>query len=68
MSRAEIEEMSILERIQAMEMLWDSLCQDEEEIQPPSWHEEVLEERRIGLESGKARFISLSQLKDLFRE
>ncbi len=29
---AEIEKMSIIERLQAMEELWDSLCHEESEI------------------------------------
>jgi hypothetical protein len=37
--------MTIEEKIQAMEMLWDDLCVDPSRIPSPEWHEEVLKER-----------------------
>ena len=41
----EIEKMSTIERLQAMEKLWDSLC-NEEEIESPEWHKDILQERK----------------------
>jgi hypothetical protein len=68
MSRAEIKEMSTLERIQTMEMLWDSLILDEKEIRSPGWHEKILKKRKQQLESGESKSITLSHLKDLLRK
>ena len=40
----EIEKMSTIERLQAMEKLWDPLC-NEEEIESPEWHKDILQEK-----------------------
>ncbi|MBA7545863.1 hypothetical protein ES705_38241 [subsurface metagenome] len=66
MSVAEIKKMTPLERIQTMELLWDVMSHEEEEIVSPNWHEEILNERKNNINSGKTNFISLNQLKNKF--
>jgi len=68
MSIAEIKEMSTLERIQTMEILWDSLIQDEKQIKSPAWHEDILKKRKRQIESGEAKSVPLSQLRGLLRK
>ncbi len=68
MSIAEIKNMSTIERIQAMELLWDALSHEEKEIKSPAWHEEILRIRKKRIDSGEAKFISLNQLKSYFRK
>ena len=63
MNMIEIKKMSITERLQAMEALWDSLLHEESQIESPEWHWDILEERRKKIEKGKAEFISLEELK-----
>ena len=63
MDTIEIKKMSVVERLQAMEALWDSLLDEESEIESPEWHRDVLEERKRKIENGKAEFISLEELK-----
>ncbi len=46
-----------------MEALWDSLVEEEGEIESPEWHRDILEERKRKIESGKAEFISLEKLR-----
>lgn len=55
--------MSRVKRLQAMEALWDSLIDEESEIESPEWHRDVLEERRRKIQTGKAVFISLEKLR-----
>ncbi len=55
--------MNMIERLQAMEALWDSLMDEESEIESPQWHQDILEERKRKIENGKAEFISLEELK-----
>ncbi|MCX7546305.1 addiction module protein [Marinicella gelatinilytica] len=55
--------MSVNERLQMMESIWSSLCQESEAIESPDWHTEILKERKAKLESGEAKFISLETLK-----
>jgi len=59
----EIKKMSRIERLQAMEALWDSLIDEESEIESPEWHRDILEERKRKIEAGKAEFISLEKLR-----
>lgn len=63
MNTLEIRKMSRIERIQAMEALWDSLIGEESAIESPEWHRDILEERKRKIENGKAEFISLEKLR-----
>jgi putative addiction module component (TIGR02574 family) len=63
MDTREIKKMSRAERLAAMEALWDSLVEEESEIESPEWHRDILAERRRQIESGKAEFISLDKLR-----
>ena len=63
MNSIEIKKMSVIERLQAMEAIWDSLLYEESEIESPEWHKNILEERKRKIEDGKAEFISLKVLK-----
>ncbi len=58
----EIEKMSTIERLHAMEKLWDSLC-NKEEIESPEWHKDILQDRKKKIEKGEAEYISLEDLK-----
>ena len=63
MALTEIKKMSTVERLRAMEELWDALCHEDHEIDSPSWHSDVLDERRKKIETGKAEFVSINDLK-----
>ena len=63
MNIQEIKKMSRIERLQAMEALWDSLLAEESEMASPEWHRDVLEERKRKIEIGEAEFISLEKLR-----
>ena len=63
MTTAEIQKMSIPERIVLMEEIWDTLCHDNQEISSPSWHENILKERKELIDSGKAEYITMDDLK-----
>lgn len=63
MNVREIKKMSRIERLQAIEALWDSLLDEEAEVESPEWHRDILEERKRGIESGQAEFISLERLR-----
>ncbi len=46
MNTIETKKMNVIERLQAMEALWDSLLDEESEIESPEWHQGLLEERK----------------------
>jgi len=63
MTIAEISKMSVQERLQIMEALWDSLTHESTEIKSPKWHEEILLERKEKIKNGTEKFISLDESK-----
>jgi len=63
MNIAEISKMSVLERLQTMEALWDSLSHEPSEMKSPKWHEDILSDRKEKIANGNANFISLEELK-----
>ena len=63
MTTTEIKKMNFIERMQAMELLWDSLLKNEYRIESPTWHADVLRERMEKIENNEAKFITLDQLK-----
>ncbi|MCP4157808.1 MAG: addiction module protein [bacterium] len=52
-----LDSMSVEEKIQVMEILWDDLCHKADDIQSPSWHKGVLNEREEALQLGADEFI-----------
>jgi hypothetical protein len=64
MTITEIKKMSTIERLRAMEELWDALCHEDQEIESPAWHGNILEDRKKKIETGKAEFISIKELKE----
>jgi len=58
-----LKEMSIEEKIQAMEMLWEDFCKEQPDFQSPVWHQDILFEREKRLKQGKDKFIDWKQAK-----
>jgi len=65
---AQIERMSVPERLRAMEELWDSLYRHADELPSPDWHRDVLAERKTRTQSGEAVFLTLDQLRSRLRD
>jgi len=64
---AQIERMSVAERLRAMEQLWDSLYRYVDDLPSPDWHRDVLAERKARAQSGEANFLTLDQLRSRLR-
>jgi len=60
---AEIKQMSLEERLQAMELLWDSISSEPDKVVSPGWHRVVLSERMAKIEAGQATFLTLDEVK-----
>jgi hypothetical protein len=60
---AQIERMSTAERLQAIEQLWEALSRSDDAVPSPSWHGDVLEDRKRRAQHGEARFLTLEQLR-----
>jgi hypothetical protein len=59
----QIERMSVAERLQAMEQLWDYVYRAPKDVVSPEWHALVLRDRKVRAESGEAKFLTLAQLR-----
>ncbi len=62
-----LQEMTAMKKLKAMEMLWDDICRAAPDFSSPSWHEEVLKEREMRLKDGKDRFIDWDHAKNYLR-
>jgi putative addiction module component (TIGR02574 family) len=58
-----LNEMSVEEKLQTMEALWQSLASDSVAIESPAWHKEELAEREGKIESGEAKFVEWEKAK-----
>lgn len=65
--KEEVSRLSKAERLQAMEWLWASLSKEQQDIESPEWHVEVLAARKAKVDSGEAQFLSIAQLKERLR-
>ena len=61
---AEIERMSLAERLQTMELLWVSLARTPDAVPSPDWHGEVLAARLAKIERGEGEFLTIPQVKE----
>ncbi len=63
-----ISQMTVGEKLMAMEQLWDSLCEDEAQIPVQDWHKQVLDQRRRQIETGEAKFVDWETAKANIRD
>jgi putative addiction module component (TIGR02574 family) len=60
----QLESLSVAEKVQLLESVWQSLCAHPGDVRSPEWHREVLEERRRRLEEGRAGRATISTWAD----
>ncbi|MBI4400488.1 MAG: addiction module protein [Nitrospirae bacterium] len=63
-----LKDMTLQEKLAAMESLWEDLARTPEAIESPEWHKEVLEERLQRLAEGKTQFIDWETAKEALRK
>ncbi len=51
-----LQDMTVEEKLQAMESLWDDLCARAGQVPSPAWHGDVLAERQAASQQGDAHF------------
>ena len=62
MSKSDIANMSVAQKMELMEEIWNSF-ENDEMIVSPSWHKKTLQNREQDIENGDARFSPLSEVK-----
>jgi len=68
MTIIQIEQLTVTEKIQFMESLWDSLCAQSENVAAPAWHGEVLQEREEALQNQTDSFVDWDIAKQAIRK
>ncbi|MFA6053212.1 MAG: addiction module protein [Methylobacter sp.] len=63
MATIQIKNLTVTEKIQAMETLWDSLCAHADNISSPTWHSETLQQREEMLNNGTDSFVDWNDAK-----
>jgi len=58
-----LKDMSLHEKLSAMESLWEDLASTPEAIESPPWHKDILEERRQRITDGFSRFVDWETAK-----
>ncbi len=58
-----LNEMTVAEKLQAIEVLWDDLSRNPKDVPSPPWHQEVLADRQREIDEGRAKFIPLDEFR-----
>lgn len=58
-----LQEMTVAEKLEAMESLWEDLTRDAAELAVPEWHLQILEERERLIAAGEATFTDWEEAK-----
>jgi hypothetical protein len=53
----DLKAMSVPEKMELLQAVWDDLSESEAELQSPGWHGDVLREREERVQSGQEQFI-----------
>lgn len=63
-----LDQMTIEEKLRALEEIWEDLRKNPESIPSPAWHGEVLAARKERLRTGQSKLIDWNEAKRSIRE
>ena len=63
-----LDQMTIEEKLKAVEMLWDDLCRNDKQIPIADWQKELLNERQRQIDTGEAKFSDWESAKERIRK
>lgn len=63
-----LKDMTLHEKLAAMELLWEDLARSPETIESPTWHKDILDGRRQRIAEGKAQFVDWGTAKTEIRK
>ena len=61
-----IENMSVREKLQAIELIWDSLAANPEDVPSPDWQADELDARQRRLDSGETKISTWDEAEKRF--
>lgn len=62
--KADIEQLSIPELLETMEMLWKSISSQPDKVSSPDWHADFLKVREAKINSGEVEYLTMKELKE----
>ena len=65
---AALGQMTVVQKLQLMEAIWDDLCRQAQDLPSPDWHGQVLEDRQKRASQGTAAFSDWNQAKRRIRD
>ncbi len=68
MSALTLATMTIEEKIQTMENLWDDLCSKANSLASPSWHKQLLSQREADVKQGIDDFVDWDTAKEQIKK
>jgi hypothetical protein len=63
-----LKQMSVEDKLQAIEEIWADLAGTPENIPSPSWHADVLHAREQRISEGKSHFLDIAEAKKAVRK
>jgi len=62
-----LDKMTVRDKLQALEEIWDDLCRSAKAIPSPSWHADVLRAREKRIRQGTSQFTEWTEAKQKIR-
>ena len=63
-----LSEMTLAQRLDLIEVLWDDITRDERSLESPGWHADILRDRQKALDAGKAKVRDWQEAKKRIRK
>ena len=63
-----LDSMTTLDKLRALERIWDDLQRKPENIPSPSWHGDVLQDRESRIKEGSSQFLDWTEAKTRIRD
>jgi hypothetical protein len=63
-----LDQMTVTEKLRALEELWDDLRRNPADVSSPDWHGDTLREREERIAEGKSRFTAWPEAKEEIRK
>jgi len=63
-----LDQMSVEDKLRALEAIWADLSRAPENIEPPAWHAEVLRARETRVREGSSGFVDWDEAKKRIRD
>lgn len=62
-AQSEIRQMSFPEKVALLETVWSEIAADPGQVEVPQWHKDILDERDIALNEGRATLLEWDEAK-----